>query len=139
MFLAVKKYDPNRNTKFSTFLANEAKWSFLNKSQKEKRFNRHILMPDDGQFEFVAPPEEFNSDAPTDTMEYIFGILKEHPDKRVGDIYRLRYRSGKKNKVMPWHMIGDKMKLSAQGCINIHNKALNYIKDKLTKEGILKC
>jgi DNA-directed RNA polymerase specialized sigma24 family protein len=137
MFNSVKKYDPNRNTKFSTFLANEAKWSFLNKCQKEKRFNRHILIPDDGQFEFVAPLEEFNSDAPTDTMTYIFRTLKQHPDKRVGDIYRLRYRSGKKNKVMPWHMVGDKMKLSAQGCINIHNKALNYIKDKLTKEGIL--
>ena len=137
VFRAAEKYDPTRKTKFSTFLANEAKWAFLNKTQKEKRFNKHLLISNDGQFEFVAPLEEFNSNAPTDTMDYIFKILKQHPDERVGGIYRLRYRSGKKNKVMPWYMVGDKMGLSAQGCINIHNKALNYIKDKLTKEGIL--
>jgi len=137
VFRAAEKYDSTRNTKFSTFLANEAKWAFLNKTQKEKRFNKHLLISDDGQFEFVAPLEEFNSNAPTDTLDYIFTTLNEHPDERVGDIYRLRYKSGKKNKVMPWYMVGNEMNLSAQGCINIHNKALNYIKDKLTKEGIL--
>ena len=32
---------------------------------------------------------------------------------------------------MPWHLIGYKLGLSAQGCINIHNSGVSYLKEKL--------
>jgi hypothetical protein len=41
---------------------------------------------------------------------------------------------GERNSVMPWKKIGKEVNLSIQGCINIHDKGIRYIQDKLGEE-----
>ena len=55
-------------------------------------------------------------------------------DKRVEKIFKMRYIIGTKNKVMAWKDIGNKMKLSIQGCINIHNSAVVHVQEELKGE-----
>ena len=73
----------------------------------------------------------------SDTIKSMFEILAVHPDPRIFKIFKLRYQVGKKNNVMPWHLIANRLKLSAQGCINIHNIGVSFIREKLSKEGNL--
>ena len=69
-----------------------------------------------------------------DSYEKILEIVKEHKDNRVGRIFNLRYEEGKQNKLMPWKDVAKEMGLSIQGCINIHNAAISYVKQTLNKE-----
>jgi len=64
----------------------------------------------------------------------VLNAIKKHPDKRVEKIFEMRYVIGVKNKVMPWKQIGDKMNLSIQGCINIHNSAVEHVRENLNEE-----
>jgi regulator of sigma D len=69
-----------------------------------------------------------------DCYDRILEIANGHSDKRVSKIFKLRYVDGKQNKLMPWKDISKKMNLSIQGCINIHNAAIKYIRKVLEKE-----
>ena len=55
--------------------------------------------------------------------------LEEIPDIRVKKIFQLRYSGDKK--LTPWRKVSEKMNLSIQGCINIHNSALKKISKNL--------
>jgi DNA-directed RNA polymerase sigma subunit (sigma70/sigma32) len=70
------------------------------------------------------------------TVDKIFGILKKHPDERVKQIFEMRYLDPDYNKLTPWREVGKKLNLSIQGCINIHNQALPYIRKHLSKHEI---
>ena len=61
-------------------------------------------------------------------------MINSHPDKRVEKIFNMRYIIGTRNKVMPWKDIGNKMELSIQGCINIHNSAVDHVRQELKGE-----
>ena len=95
VYSSVKKYDPNRKTKFSTFLGNEAKWAYLNKCNAQKKNNKHIYT-DNEILESIHPTEEspLTSILSKDTFEYIFHILEQHPDQRIKQIFNMRYRIG---------------------------------------------
>ena len=43
----------------------------------------------------------------------------------------MRYLDPEYNKLTPWRKVGKNLNLSIQGCINIHNQALDYIRKKL--------
>jgi DNA-directed RNA polymerase specialized sigma subunit len=64
--------------------------------------------------------------------EYIFEILNSLQDQRIHKIYNLRYFSNKKN--MPWKKIGKKLNISTQTAINLHNKAMVLLKNKLNSK-----
>jgi DNA-directed RNA polymerase specialized sigma subunit len=134
------KFDPTKLTKFSTFLANEAKWAYLNKCNKQKRISRQVYIQDEYLEKLGCKETNPQKDLiKEDTLSFIFKALSNHPDKRLKRIFTMRYKVGKGNKVMPWHEVGNKVGLSAQGCINIHSSGIQFIKDKLTKEGISSC
>jgi DNA-directed RNA polymerase specialized sigma subunit len=137
---AALRFDPGRNTKFSTFLANEAKWAYLNRCNKQKRISKQVHVQD--QFLEKLGTVESNPQkdlVERDTLVFIFKALSLHPDKRIKKIFTMRYKTGKGNKVMPWHEVGGRVGLSAQGCINIHSTGIQFIKEKLKKEGIKSC
>jgi DNA-directed RNA polymerase specialized sigma subunit len=118
------KYDENKGTKFSTFLGNEAKWMCLNASNKNKKY----LELNDHTFDFEKLKYDCNKahqDFKDSVLSDFKNQLKNHPDKRLQKIFALRYSGNKK--LTPWRKISKEMKLSIQGCINIHNAALNSI------------
>lgn len=118
------KYDEDKGTKFSTFLGNEAKWMCLNASNKNKKYveiTDHTFDFDNLKIEYDKTEQDFK-----DTVLGDFKIhLQNHPDKRLQKIFAMRYSGNKK--LTPWRKISKEMKLSIQGCINIHNSALNSI------------
>ena len=67
-------------------------------------------------------------------FQKIISKAKQHPDQRVGQIFHLRYVEGRNNTVMPWKYISSKLKLSIQGCINIHNTAIKQLQQSFNKE-----
>ena len=132
IYQAVLKYDPDRGTKFSTYLGNETKWMCLNLYNKNKK-NPHV------PYENHMLEKNYylnNSEEPLDrdTFNKVMDLAREHNDQRVYTIFHMRYVIGEKNKVMPWQKIALELNMSIQGCINIHNAAINKFKQKLIKE-----
>lgn len=135
IYQAALKYDSKRSTKFSTFLGNEARWLCLNTYNKQKKTER-IFNHDKNNLEFLMKthPAPESTSIDIDAYSRVLEIAEGHSDKRVAKIFKLRYVDGKQNKLMPWKDISKKMKLSIQGCINIHNAAIKYIRKVLDKE-----
>jgi DNA-directed RNA polymerase specialized sigma subunit len=128
IYNSVLKYDENKGTKFSTFLGNEAKWTCLNASNKNKKYlelNDHSFDFSELKCENNIEEENFKNLVLENFMKY----AADHPDKRVEKIFRMRYASTRK--LTPWRKISKQMKLSIQGCINIHNNALNILSKKI--------
>jgi|TARA_Y100000361_G_scaffold112983_1_gene103311 hypothetical protein len=128
IYSSALSYDPNRNTKFSTHLANQTKWKCLNIINKKKR-NREIYLDDDNSF--IEPScESFLSQIKKKEVFKVFdSCLKEENDERVKKIVDLRYNTDN-NKVRAWRVIATEMCMSIQGCINIHNKFIQKVKKK---------
>jgi len=125
------KYDSAKGTKFSTFLGNEAKWTCLNASNKNKKF----LELNDQNFDFQTLKEEKEvekEDLKNQILHKFKKYLDVYPDKRVSKIFNMRYENV--NKLTPWRKISKEMDLSIQGCINIHNSALKIIAKKIKLE-----
>jgi len=128
IYSSALSYDPNRNTKFSTHLANQTKWKCLNIINKKKR-NREVYLDDDNSF--IEPScESFLSQIKKKEVFTVFeSCLKEENDERVKKIVDLRYNTNN-NKVRAWRVIATEMCMSIQGCINIHNKFIQKVKKK---------
>ena len=122
-------YDPSRNTKFSTHLANQTKWKCLNALNKKKK-NKECFIDDENSY--IEPScDSFIKDINKEEALSVFEkCLKTEEDDRVKKIVDMRYGSFN-NKLTPWRFIAKKLDLSIQGCINIHNKFINKVK----KEG----
>ena len=121
------RYDKDRGAKFSTFLGNEAKWKCLNATNKNKKNNKYVEM-DESKLsldKIKVNKCENNTKLEEEVLSFFDKELETYPDTRVKKIFRMRY-SGL-NKLTPWRKISKKMKISIQGCINIHNAALKKI------------
>jgi hypothetical protein len=127
------KFDSTRGSKFSTYLGNEIKWKCLNLYNKNKK--RKTIPVEESVIEYFSYSNR-NLEDPIDSdiFQNIMGQANRHPDKRVGRIFKLRYVEGKKNSVMPWRMVSDEISMSIQGCINLHNSAINQFRNKISKE-----
>jgi len=135
IYNAAMKYDPDRGAKFSTYLGNETKWMCLNLYNRNKRrpaFQNEFI-------ENMAEDNNLNEDTISESIKQdlfnkVLSVIKQHPDRRVEKIFEMRYIVGTKNKVMPWKKIGESMNLSIQGCINIHNSAIEHVQQELLQE-----
>lgn len=124
------KYDHTKNTKFSTFLGNEAKWACLNQYNKNKKY----LIADTDESRFMYENNLVSQEKPfvdEKVLSKIFNIIEHHPDKRVQRIFRLRYVEPQFNKLTPWKTVSKELEMSIQGCINIHNSAIKIIRKQL--------
>jgi RNA polymerase sigma factor (sigma-70 family) len=132
IYQAALKYDPNRGTKFSTYLGNETKWMCLNLYNKNKRHPE--IACEDQIIESNFSKHYLNDEIDRDSFDKIIELSKKDPDPRVYKIFQMRYVVGEKNKVMPWKKISEELNMSIQGCINIHNSCIKKFKNKLNKE-----
>lgn len=122
-------YDPNRNTKFSTHLANQTKWKCLNALNKKRKCKEYFI---DDENSYVEPHcESFIPEINKDEAMALFReCLEIESDERVKKIVDMRYGSAN-NKLTPWRTIAKSLDLSIQGCINIHNKFINKAKTEI--------
>jgi RNA polymerase sigma factor (sigma-70 family) len=133
IYEAAQKYDPERS-KFSTFLANTTKYLCL--SEKTK-FQKHSIMTSLEETEFC---QSDNSPTPdedclqNESMEKIKDMITNYHDKRVQQIFKMRYFETNNNKLTPWKKIAKTLDLSAQSCINIHDKTLKIFQNRVKNE-----
>tara|TARA_R100000664_G_C2750318_1_gene137610 strand:- start:1286 stop:1873 length:588 start_codon:yes stop_codon:yes gene_type:complete len=122
------KYKSDKGTKFPTFLGNETKWICLNKQNKIKK-EKKVAFDDISEIDLAQ--EDDGSKEKLEVFKKTIELAKQHQDKRVEKIFEMRYIIGEKNKVMPWKKISKELNMSIQGCINIHNSAIEEFKLEL--------
>ena len=133
IYSSALKYKTSKGAKFSTFLANCIKWKCLNIFNKDKR--RQAVPVDDDKIEYLSYSNKSStSHQDIDIYSNIINQSQKHPDKRIRRIFYLRYEKGNNNSVMPWRMISGELDMSIQGCINLHNSAIQQFKNKIIKE-----
>tara|TARA_B100002019_G_scaffold289488_1_gene305207 strand:+ start:1522 stop:2142 length:621 start_codon:yes stop_codon:yes gene_type:complete len=132
IYFAAKNFNFEKNTKFSTYLANIIKWTCLNLNLKNKRSINNffseigVAQEDEDEDQNFIKLDERSKIINNEIIEKVFSIAKSHSDDRIFKIFELRYKDGNKNKVMPWKLVSRQIGMSIQGCINIHN---NFIRD----------
>ena len=135
IYKAALEYDPEK-AKFSTHLANKAKYLCLTQRTKNKK-NYLISNYDDLEFcqkdNTLNPRDQYMMN---DSFARILNLIEKHDDKRLKIIFHERYFCGNRGKLKPWKQVAEKVNLSAQGCINIHNRAIKELKSKIKNEKI---
>lgn len=128
LFKAIKSFDPSVKTKFSTWFCNCTRYYFLNYINSSKK---HIHAE---QIQIDSPAAKeivYCYDKNKDTLDYLMSILDSFKDKRIGDIYKLRYFSGGR-KLATWNFIAKKLGMSTQTAINLHEKTKVLLKNKVS-------
>lgn len=127
---AAIKFDESKNTKFSTYVGNLARWKCLNIYNKKIKFPQTniddvSLIKDHTSFNLSKNPE-LSLVEEEENLNRIYRIIENAKDPRVKTIFKMRYSGD--DKLTPWKKIAKKLDISIQGCINIHNKHLTEIK-----------
>jgi RNA polymerase sigma factor (sigma-70 family) len=135
LYHCVNSYKPSKKTKLGTWIGNYARYLCLN-SINARRF----IVPASNE-ELKNHIEE--SQTTMDFVErgknrkeefaYILNLLSQLKDPRVAEIFEYRYFHPKR---MIWNKIARKMKISTQTAINLHNKGLNLLRQKMHSKTI---
>ena len=135
IYKAALEYDHTK-AKFSTHLANKTKYMCL--TQKTKNKNSKISTNyEDVQFSQKDKPSTPDQSCTTnDSFDRVLNLIEKHKDKRLKVIFHERYFCGKRGKLKPWKEVAEKINLSAQGCINLHDRAIKELNNKIDNEKI---
>ena len=135
IYKAALEYDESK-AKFSTHLANKTKYMCL--TQKTKNKNIKVT----ANFDEVQFCQKDKSSTPdesckiNDCFSRILNLISKHKDSRLKTLFHERYFCGTRGKLKPWKEVAKKINLSAQGCINIHDKAIKEFSYKIENEKI---
>jgi RNA polymerase sigma factor (sigma-70 family) len=130
IYFAAREFDSSKNTKFSSYLANKARWACLNFFNSEKKKNKLSAQQEQSDkinnslLKDLLSKERFNT---------IIEEINKDQDPRVEKIFKYRYFDCESNKLTSWKDVSSKLSLSVQGCINIHNKFLKKLKLRIEK------
>lgn len=130
IYKAVMNYDENKNTKFSTYLGNETRWKCLNLFNRGTKY-KYLDINDFNDDENLSDDEMLNKISSKEILDKVYYYANTHKDERVKEIINLRYKIGEGNKTMPWKNVSEKINVSIQGCINIHDRFIEEIKKDL--------
>jgi RNA polymerase sigma factor (sigma-70 family) len=136
IYQAALKYNEEKKTKFSTYLGNETRWMCLNLYNREKNKSmKEVSTDDEDSIIKLIDPQNVSQDfINSEITQKINQIIEDDPDSRISKVFKMRYSDPAGNKLTPWRRISEKLNLSIQGCINIHNRTIDRIKKELKKE-----
>ena len=80
---------------------------------------------------FVVTPTSTHTEIATKLLEAKKHVFVEKPMTYKSEDGEKLAKLGEKNKVMPWKKISEELNMSIQGCINIHNSAVEKFKIEL--------
>lgn len=160
---AAQNYRNTEKMKFSTFLANNVKWTCLNMAKKEFRYvlepeskvsptggikgnhsiggsNKFLSKSFDSFFDWAndhAEPSAIQEDK-KDIDNVLANcdlakFISSLDDERAIKIFNMRYFSLEK-KNLSWRIISEAIGMSIQGCIDIHKKYSKILAEKIKKE-----
>tara|TARA_R100000152_G_C6779945_1_gene212108 strand:- start:1696 stop:2298 length:603 start_codon:yes stop_codon:yes gene_type:complete len=124
-------FNPEKKTKFSTWLGNQVRYYCLN------LMNKNNLIPtEDGQLDFFINKDvNYEPYSIEEKMDYINNIVDQIKDKRIQKIITLRYFNNP-NKKTPWNKVAEEIGVSTQTAINLHNKAMGLLRTKMENKNI---
>ena len=125
---AAKNYN-DKKSKFSTHVANSTRFFCLKTIQTNKRGYTNINLETD--YQDAIDKECFCENDVEDrdsqrSLEYILSYLKPFEDKRIYQVFQLRFSSFP---LMTFDEISIQINLSKQGVINIFKKGMNFLKN----------
>lgn len=126
VYKSAMTFDPCKNSKFSTWLYNQIRYQCLNCINE----NSHYLALETDKLNYLVEKHAPQQKEYKNINDYIFNIINSCSDKRIRKIFKMRYLT-ETSKKMPWNKIAKKLKISTQTAINIHNKTLKLLKNKI--------
>jgi len=133
IYQAALSYKNSKNIKFSSWLGNCMKYYCLNtinsnkkKTKLRERYSIHL--PNENDSQSLTKKNE--------DIDYINSILLKLKDKRISKIYSLRY-SPEYRKPLSWKKISERMGISSQTAINLHDKGRLIINKKANSKEIV--
>ena len=128
IYESIIEFKARKGVKYSTWLGNFVRYRCLNYLNK----NSKLVEVEEGKLNFFFQKkslEEHDKNALLEEYNFVSNLIDQFKDSRMKKVFELRYFSGEKR--MTWVKIGDKLNLSAQTAINLHNKGKSIIKKKL--------
>jgi len=125
-------FNNKKNVKFSTWLGNQIRYQCLNAINKKE----DILYMDSSELQFLIDKNstDENNGKLNELRQYINSLLDQLKDNRISKIFYMRYFEN--NATQTWTKIGKKMNMSTQNAINLHNKGVQILKNKLTSKDL---
>tara|TARA_Y100000593_G_C4246458_1_gene304946 strand:+ start:273 stop:863 length:591 start_codon:yes stop_codon:yes gene_type:complete len=131
IYKSVLSFNPDKKAKFSTWLGNQVRYHCLNCMNKNR-----LIPTEDAQMDyFINRDVEYVKDPIEDQVDYVVNLIKQIKDERVGRVIQVRYFENP-NKKTPWSKVADKVGVSTQTAINLHNKAIKIIRRKIRNKNL---
>tara|TARA_R110002096_G_scaffold23669_2_gene75292 strand:+ start:39 stop:641 length:603 start_codon:yes stop_codon:yes gene_type:complete len=128
---SAKSFNIEKNVKFSTWLANQVKYSCLNALNKKSK-DRLVSTEDD----ILDVLKEKATEEPEGNLfEFTGNILNQLKDKRIKDIFSMRYST--QYKKPSWCKVAEELNVSTQTAINLHNRGIAVLRRKITSKKFL--
>jgi len=129
---SIKKYNPSKKSKFSTWFCNCSRYFCLNKINKRQILNSNA---DDAQKVFDRKSlEKFHDHSFTIDITAVVSALKEKcHNKKVSEIFQLRYDPDKKKKPT-WENIARQLDISMQAALKLHKQGLSLLREEIHKK-----
>jgi RNA polymerase sigma factor (sigma-70 family) len=128
---SAKSFSIDKNVKFSTWLANQVKYSCLNALNKKSK-DRLITTEDKTLDALKEQAEERGDD---NLFEFTSNILNQLKDKRIKQIFSMRYST--RSKKPSWCVVAKHLNMSTQTAINLHNRGIEVLRKKIKSEKFL--
>ena len=133
IYKSAMSYNPDKNTKFSTWVGNHARYHCLNLINANQKY----VAVDDSTLSYFMEnnqphPDSSQSQERQDTLEYIFNLLSQLKDKRIKKVFELRYLGGDGKESRS--KIGENMGVSTQTAINLHDRGTKILRKKMSSE-----
>tara|TARA_R110000824_G_scaffold11986_3_gene52723 strand:- start:713 stop:1315 length:603 start_codon:yes stop_codon:yes gene_type:complete len=128
---SAKSFSSEKNVKFSTWLANQVKYSCLNALNKKSK--DRLVSTDDKILDILNETEQENKN--DNLFEFTNNILSQLKDERIKEIFSMRYSHNYKKP--SWCIIARKMDVSTQTAINLHNRGIRILRKKIESEKFL--
>lgn len=127
VYQCAMSFDAAKGVKFSTWLGNQIRYQCLNIMNRRKCV---YLEPSELNYHVDQTAQHSDSEETEDAVVFVQNILSQLKDKRIEEIYRLRY-FGKSKKDAAWSRIAKKLNVSTQTAINLHERGREILKKKL--------
>ena len=104
----------------------------MNKKSKDR-----LVATEDKSLDVLKEKNPFNIELQSDNnlFEFTENILSQLKDPRIKKIFSLRYSNIEKKP--SWCVIADKISVSTQTAINLHNRGIEILRKKIKSEKML--
>ena len=128
---SAKSFSVGKNVKFSTWLANQVKYSCLNALNKK---SKDRLVTTENEILDVLK-EKSVEEVDDNLFEFTDNILNQLKDKRIKQIFSMRYSAYYKKP--SWCTVAKRLDISTQTAINLHNRGIEVLRKKIKSEKFL--